>query len=366
MQAFKSLFSRFPMLRRYLIVAALSLICETGLQGADDATNATLRKVLSTFVARRELMNPIFAKYRITTAETADWVKATAGPDSNHAAGARDVLIEAQYARKGVQSLTRIARVKPELVGGPEGWLGLDFTLYNGYTSVWKSGKEGEYMISKKPANRTSVQSPLEFARELPVLQTLQDWADQTMATSAMIAKTEYAGQPELLVTLVFTKTGWKNKIWLMPDREYVVRRCEVYNSADEPVSRVEVTSFRDVNGVPFPMAATETHYMSKKRLGYTAKMEVLNVEMDARGVPDSLFQFEFPATATIYDTDLKVFVRRTEVAESHLNEAIERLAPPSLLRRWMYVALVPIAVGAVALVLLRWRKRRAALVAAA
>ena len=59
--------------------------------------------------------------------------------------------------------------------------------------------------------------------------------------------------------------------------------------------------------------------------MGKSIDFEVDTIETRPVKIPDGLFQFDIPKTASVWDDDLKVTVRNTEVTESHLREVVAR-----------------------------------------
>ena len=64
--------------------------------------------------------------------------------------------------------------------------------------------------------------------------------------------------------------------------------------------------------------------------------------------IPDGLFQFDIPKTASVWDDDLKVTVRNTEVTESHLREVVARAGGHYGWDWWVWLSLAAV-VAAVA-----------------
>lgn len=316
----------------------------------------SLQRVLRAYRSRADQLNPVFVRYRLTRSESGDWVKAMDAHQGNKApAAARELTDEVEYARKGDKIWQRARRISPT---SGRSWDREDFVLFNGRHSVRKTNRENQYVISKTLEDRWAAQLPLYFCRESAVMQMLQEWADGKTATAAAVSQSTEEGQPVLIADVRYPKTKWANKIWLLPLRDYGVRRFEVFDPANKLVNRVEVSDYRDVNGTPFPSKASETHYMGSGRLGYTATYEVLSVETDSGQVPDSLFHFEFPPGSEVHDADSGTVVRQTELAESRLNEAVQELAPPSLWRRWWVVGAVIVVFIGSAVLLVRWHRR--------
>ncbi len=311
---------------------------------ADEKGDAALKVIQRVYKARVDQMNPIHVRYRTTQVETPVWVAHNSTKKTQQAKSEGRVFVhDAEYARKDNKfwSSTRPVESISDLIPGGTAWSRDQFCLYNGTVLIRKSARENEYLLSTKSSESWIAPSPTYIVQEDGLLEALNGRDSGQVVITAMVSDKSEQALKVLALDLQDPKTKWRNKIELLPNRDFSVRRFDVFNQSGDPVDLIDVTSIEDVNGIPYPMKATVKHYMSGNRLGYTLSLEVLSVETGADKVPDSLFQFVFPKDSTIWDEDLKVYVRQTELSESHLDEVVRQLAPPTpYWKRWWVIAI--------------------------
>jgi hypothetical protein len=163
-----------------------------------------------------------------------------------------------------------------------------------------------------------------------------------------------------LLLEILFPPPGWRNKYWLLPDNDYQVLRYEVQNGKGEPVDKGLTQEITNEKGVFYPIRGKNDHYMAGAKLGFTIEFQVSSIETKPRKIPDSLFIFEFPEDASIYDQDLKVFVRNTDLTESHLAEVIRRAGGHrNLWQEWWFLLGLVLVLSAGGVAVVWWRKKR-------
>jgi hypothetical protein len=99
---------------------------------------------------------------------------------------------------------------------------------------------------------------------------------------------------------------------------------------------------------------------MAGGRLGYSAEFHVTSIETTVGKIPDRLFTFEFPEDASVFDQDLKVYVRNTELTESHLAEVIQRAGGHrNLWEQWWFLLAACLAITGLGVCYVKWRARR-------
>lgn len=325
----------------------------------DKAPNPLIADTLKGVENRAKQLDPVYVKYKVTRVETPAWVGATEAKGKKGGASGtaeKTVVLEAEYARKENKQWSFARQVSP--LDLPE-WERESFWLYNGELAVRQSNRPNEYLLSKKPTLRLMAPTPENLTHEARLVALLREVVSGS--PSAVVNATEEAkgGETRRLLRVEFPKTKWTNKVALLPKREYSITRYEVYNAKGGPVDIVEVERIEDINGIAFPMTLTQKHYLGGGELGYRVQLEVSHVALDEPGVPDSLFQFEFPPDSQLFDEDLGVVVRKTEIAESHLKDVVDRLAPPPpLWRRWWAILLMVAGAILLAGLIVRWRMR--------
>ena len=315
---------------------AVLLLPGSALQAQDKEGADFLARILEVYKTRADQMNPIYIRYQIQTVETSAWVRVKSPNGGPPGSEGRTTRVEAGYARKGerVWSFARHSDTAVE-----SAWRREDFCLYNGKTSVRKSGRENEYIVSARPPDVFVAQLPTSISHEREALAALKGWAAGGAPVTAKVVEQKQMGERILAAELWYSKTKWVNKITLLPDRDYAIRRYEVLDASGDPVDEADVTNIGEKNGLNYPMGATLKHYMANRQLGFTQTLTVDEIETEAGKVPDRLFQFEFPPNSQIYDEDTKTYVRQSELTESHLNEVARELShPPPLWQRWWVV----------------------------
>ncbi|MCI0456779.1 MAG: DUF4381 domain-containing protein [Gemmataceae bacterium] len=297
-------------------------------------------------------MNPIWVRYELATLETAAWQRVFHEKE----AGEVRIAVEGEFARKGTKRRSWGRRADPRLPAAFQEY----FVLYNGEIQIRPSGKEREYIISKQSPADYAAETPLYVAGEEDFHDNLRGWVNgKYKAPKVSLSETVDSAGEKVVAVQITAATGEKYKAWLLPEQGHVLQRYERYNQGGGLAGRSEVQEFMTVNGFVYPKRGRWEHFTRDHGLGFMTTFVVKSLETEPRKVPDSLFQFELPKDASVWDDDLKVLVRNTELAQSHLEEVIRRAGPP---RRWWQPWWGWAGLAGVVLLLVfafRWYRRR-------
>ncbi len=233
--------------------------------------------------------------------------------------------------------------------------------LYNGEIEITQSSFPGQYLITRAPTGHQLAEPPLAVVGEDNLRILLNQWREGKWKFKKVVA-TEMTdpGENVLLLDILFPPPGWRNKYWLLPDNDFQVRRYEQYDGNGKPVNKGIALEMSNNERIPYPTRGKYDHYMGGGELGYTAEFEVASIETNPRKIPDGLFIFEFPDNASVFDQDMKVFVRNTDLTESHLAEVIRRAGGHrNLWQEWWFLLGVVGGAAGLGVGFVRWRKKR-------
>jgi hypothetical protein len=309
----------------------------------EPSSQEILSTLLREFQRRQEQHDPIWVKFKIDHFEAPAWKPANQAADQNP--NSSRVSYDGEYARKGTKTRS--------WAGHPNGLNPL--RIFNGEVTIQQSAKSNRFILSNKADSLTMTEPPWSILGEEQIRQELQLWADgKAPITSISVSEVPSVdGNGLLTIEWVSSSSGWKHKCWVMPAQDWSLHRYEVYNDQGGPISAAEATRFMTIGGAVFAASGGRKNFLRSGELGRTDDFEVQSLVTSAREVPDRLFQVDFPPDAEIWDEDLKVFVRNSEIAQSHLDEIIRRAtAPRSMFLSWLLIAATAgalIAVGCVA-----------------
>ena len=178
------------------------------------------------------------------------------------------------------------------------------------------------YTINKKGSEASyACETPFRIGGERQLLSDLTYWASGNPVHASVVPE---GGENGATVVEVRYPNGAHNKYWLLPEKGWAIRRREA-NNATGPMNFSDVKETGVFHGIPYPKQGRGGNYMNTGALGATVEFEVDSIETRAALIPDSLFLVDIPKTASVYDGDLHVTVRNTEVQESHLKEVVAR-----------------------------------------
>lgn len=281
-----------------------------------------LREALRSCEQRVDSLDPIWVRYRVKVFETGDYL----GYLKTDKAAHKDARWEAEveFAQKGGKRRSWGTRSDP-----PPGWDRELWFIFNGEVSVSKVAQKNSYLVSKQRQELNAwIEPPHAMTKEQSLLSALRACvagSKEAILTRAVDRPGE-AGGREVLLELRFPVTKWSSKTLLLPEQGWVVRREEVYAEGGVLSNRVDVPEQLTVNGISYPKRGTYEVYYLPEKLAYRHDFEVTFLETRSGSIPDRLFEFQFPEDAVIWDEDLKVYVRRSEVAQTHLEEVVRRI----------------------------------------
>ncbi len=338
------------------VVMSLCALFPARLCAQENAPKERLRLFSQALAARFQQSNPIWVRFQFEKFDSAELLTAL-----NRRKQASDLRYKAQaeYARKGTKTRSWWRYDDPTM----RSWLGEDFILYNGEISIRLSNQENVFLISKAPAQGRVPELPTYVSAEDPLRDFLASWeAGQEELTNVTVKEEQQDGHdPVLHFGWTGRKSQWSGHCWVVPSKNWMIRKLEQRAPPGRLVIVHEIDEYITSDGLYYPKRARRTSFYDNGRVESRTDIDVESVETQASRIPDSLFQFELPKGSQLWDEDLKVMVRDTELTESHLAEVIRRLGPPrSPWVTWMWASL---SVGVLALagwVLLRiWRRRR-------
>jgi hypothetical protein len=130
--------------------------------------------------------------------------------------------------------------------------------------------------------------------------------------------------EPVVLVETLYRPNSVRNKSWYLPAAGYTCSRYQMFNGdSRRPGMEAKVEVFDTVNGFKYAKRGKRTTYRDGEVEG-TDSFEVSSVRLRASEIPDTLFEPTIPKGDTLFDEDLKVFIRDPEVAQAHLDEAVK------------------------------------------
>jgi hypothetical protein len=298
-------------------------------------------------------MNPIWVRYEVDRSETKEWIQSFGG---KHPAVAKFSHNSIEYALKGDKSLWKCEY-------GDESrspWDKENFMLYNGEIEVSK-GNSNQFLITRNRTGHQFPDAPLDVVGENRLRGLLNDWSQGKWKFKEVVqTELTQSGENVLLLDILFPPPGWRDKYWLLTDKDYMVQRSELYNDKRDRFETGVAQEISNVNGIAFPVRGKTEHFLRDGKLGYTAEFRATSVESKASKIPDRLFEFEFPEEASVYDQDLKVFVRNTDLMESHLTEVIRRAGGHRYLwTEWWFLLAVVLVLTTSGFGFVLWRRKR-------
>ncbi len=278
----------------------------------------TLKEILHTYEKREEQLNPVWIRFHTTYWESRAWRAILArGEEPQEARW----TVEGDFARKGVKRRSWSQKGRPSPTGE---WDAEQFFIYNGEAEISRIFKQEVYTITKAPQSLYVSEPPFRIAGEHQLLSDLSYWSTGKPVHISVVPE---VGEERCMRLEVRYPNGAHNKFWLLPGKGWSIRRREAYNEQNGPMNFSDIKETGVFQGIPYPKTGRRENYMNTGALGATVEFEVDLFETCAAHIPDSLFLVDIPKTADVYDGDLHVTVRNTEVQESHLKEVVARAA---------------------------------------
>jgi hypothetical protein len=233
--------------------------------------------------------------------------------------------------------------------------------MFTGEMTIRASNDADTYIITRKRKAEYAIEVPHIVMGEDQLIPVLSNYVEKKGTKDCnietLIIQRATKNNTRTVTIRSLSRGGLKAEINLLPDRGYAVQRMRAYLGESKLFDR-ETVEWHDRGGISYPARGHQISYMHGNRVGERIDFELESIETSAANIPDSLFQFEFPPNAKIWDEDLQIYVRRSEQIQTHLDEIIQRAGPRSLWRAWFW----PVAIGSATLVGLAagfWYRRR-------
>lgn len=315
------------------------------------ASEEELRLLFKAIDNRQKQYNPIWVCFRLDITESAKYLEQL---KPGYKDGDRQSKYSCQYARKG----TRIrSSVKGE-GGTMTRWLTEEFYIYTGEISISPTNEKDVFKISRNAKPAVLIEQPPHLLTEQQLHQDLDLWAQGRLSLYRIKILEEKAvdGEPMILLTWTYPKTNWKCTCLTVPVQDWTVRSYQDHFPSDKIGTALEVKEYLTSAGLYYPRIGSRTDYFEDGSIQKKVSFQVDQLETQDSKIPDHLFQFDFPKGSQIWDEDLKVMVRDTELTESHLAELVRHAASSRrLVTQWLAVAICLLNVVLFTLVLLRW-----------
>lgn len=336
-----------------VLLLCLVFFPEVNAQAADP-NDALVDECVRGVIARDKQFTPQWVRFTATQFMGA--LMSKTGKDES------TIHVDAEYAIKGEKR-----RFWCRIMSGTEvlnDWNRETWFIDNGEVMARKDSSEKTYLITRnrKPLN-ARIAPPLDESGETIVRDSFIRWLAKGGAVGMKASLKPTSGDgPSVIMEWHYPKTKWRSKCSISPSRGYAVEWYEQYDASGKLSRRTSTSEWIILNGTSFPKRVHgASAYEGTNKPSWTIELEVTSLELQSRKIPDSLFQVDFPADAIIYDVDKGTPVRKTELAQTHLDEVVKRIEKPS--RNWWLIGSWS-AVGAGVLVgLYLFRRRRPAAV---
>jgi hypothetical protein len=304
---------------------------------------ALLTDLIKAFDERQAQLEVCWVKYKTEHYESLGWQQALGNiiskPDLRYTS-------EVEFASKGAKKRSYSAptpRQRKEYL-----------YIFNGELSVKPAIGDHVFAVSREHDATIAPESPLSYTGELPLYKGLK----QVQSGEVKLTKFVTRGREnDALVFEIHYGTGWRNKCWILPDRSYSLRRYEVYTPKGL-TSVSEANDFFESDGIVYPKSGRRKNYGVDSALGATFEFEVTHFETKPSRILDSLFEYDLPKGAAVWDSDNKTYVRNAGAVQTHLDAALSRLGQqPHRWHRWLWWVVPPVLISLAALVVLRRRR---------
>ena len=320
---------------RFGFALVVGLLTAPLCRGQGEQNSDLLNNILQACRSRQKISENIWVRFRFRDVQSAEYMKRI-----SRNANAKELILAGQgeFAQKGTKVRSWARREnRSDQYWDEHDWLGESFIVYNGEISIRPSSQDKIFMISRAYDKKVAAERPTSIMGEELMFSELEAWASGKGKISdiRVLADKTYADEVVAL--------QWKYpqgqatvKAWFVPSQGWILRRYEEGVSYCKSSRFHEATEYIEHEGLYYPKKGLNKLFMEDGQLQGSTEFEVESLETRASHIPDSLFQYEIPKDAQVWDNDLKVMVRNTELTESHLAELIRRLGPPpSLWVRW-------------------------------
>jgi hypothetical protein len=320
-------------------------------EGKSEKGAELVGKLIQRYQQRQNQLTPIWVRFHLNIFESPVFRDKISGGIQREEFRA---TVEGEYARKG--NKTRSWKTSQV---APDDWQREWFTIFTGELSIYPSNQPNTYFITKKPTNNYACSTPFLLAREEHILAVLSHFATDEVVVTSCTNTAHQSGEDLVVLEMLFPKTKWHDKCWVFPGKEWAIYRYESYDASNQLANDCLVEEYDTCRGVYYPKSGVERFYINGKP-EKTTDFKVDSIENESSRIPDSLFQFTFPQDSTIWDDDLKVYVRRTELTQSHLDEVVRRAGTNG--RNWFAWLFTAGALAGISIIVIGWRitKRKA------
>jgi hypothetical protein len=313
-----------------------------------------LRLLSDAIQKRRNQFNPIWVRYRLDITESGKYLSQV---KPGYTGGEQKTKFSCQYARKG----TRIKAAAKRDEGTMLGWLDELFYTYTGEISIWPTNEKHVYNISKNPREEYPIEKPPHLLIEDQINHRLNLWTQRQLPISGITSLEEKVvnGECTSLLAWSYPKTKWKSRCLTVPGQDWIIKTYQDDFPSGKIGILVEVTEYRTSGGLYYPQTGSRTDYFEDGTIQRRVAFEVDQLETQDSKIPDSLFQYDFPKGSQIWDDDLKVMVRNTELTESHLAEVVRHAASArSVPAQWLAALLCLANISVLTVLLFTWMRR--------
>jgi hypothetical protein len=318
------------------------------------------RILLQALDDREKQMNPVWVKYKVQVYESAKLFEPVPPerrpPEQRYA-------VEAEFARKGEKEMTKYRIV--ESGTGQKSDEPVVIT-YNGKLFAKAGTPPDTYVVSRKREEITPfLRGPWGIMGDDGFRKALRELlgGKLQLELASWSELTAENGEPLLTMETVYRETGVRTKSWRLPGSGYMCSRYQMIDDRSNNL-RMEATAeaFETLDGFKYPKRGSRTSYQNGQ-VDSQASFEITSLCLRPSEIPDSLFDPSIPRGAALYDSDLKVFIRDSRLAQSHLDEVVKLVGRSEGSTAWpravVVAAVAAIVVGTV-LAWRRWRRSRA------
>jgi hypothetical protein len=189
------------------------------------------------------------------------------------------------------------------------------------------------YEVSSDPAASKGYADPWTMCGETNLLHVLQDWQNDKKPniTEVKSMETVSPNKEHLVILELSYDTGWRNKVWLLPDIDYSIQRFEVYDNKNRLLTKSDECTYKMIDGVPYPVSGKQVIYFTNGDRARESRFETVEIETSAAKIPDQLFMLDVPVDAKVFDRDSQTYYS-SDSKENETHLAFKRFAALILL----------------------------------
>jgi hypothetical protein len=311
-----------------------------------------LKDIYDGMKSRRDFFDPFKAEIRISTSQTQKYL------DQAFQKGATGLPLQwdAQYsfAVRGNRIWESKVETNSSRKGGPT------FLLFNGKHTVWPHSQDKCFNISSGPPKFHLCLTPAEVMGENSLFLAIEKSVVGKESSNSLIIRSARLDGQNLLVVVFYPQSKWTNELVFIPSNSYAIRSMVIKDENGTMLLRANVSEFYGSESGFYPRKGTVEKFTLDSGSLQTPQMiqrfDVTLASCDPSIVSDSIFAFPFPDGSQFYDTDLGVWVRDIDLAESHLNNVVAELRH----NHWpwyIYFSGIVVVIF-VSAIFLRWRNR--------